>query len=76
MSLAGNGGIDEAKEGRHTSPKGEGAADAVTIGFSGDSVGSTTRAAAGVGAARSRVADGLCTSSISPLEVSAAYKRK
>jgi hypothetical protein len=36
VSLAGNGGIDGAKEERHTSPKEGGTADAVTIGSSVD----------------------------------------
>jgi hypothetical protein len=74
--LACNEEIDGAKEEGHTSPKEGGTADVVTIDFSVDLDRSATWAAAIVEVARSRVADGIGTSSTSPLEVSSVCRRK
>jgi hypothetical protein len=57
-----------------TSPKTGGTADVVVIGFSVGLARLATLSAALFEVARSRVADGISTSSTSPLEVSSVYK--
>jgi hypothetical protein len=76
VGLAYNEESDRAKERGCTSPKVGGAADVVIIGFSVDLARSATWSAAIVEVARSSVADGISTSSTSPLEVSLVCKRK
>jgi hypothetical protein len=60
----------------YTSPKVGGTADVVVIGFSVGLVRLATLSAVLFEVARSSVADGISTSSTSPLEVSLVYKRK